>query len=156
MDNFGMSITSVVAVVTAVVAVAGLWRSFIELAKQGSIKRAERFFAMRQRLREDKEFAEICQYLELRDPRLREVPLITRDRFIGFFEELTLLWNSRVFNDEIIYYMFGYYALRCWRSDDFWHDLNREQILWSHYRDMVRRLEFIEKSYVPSARRFRV
>lgn len=151
-----MTITEVVALVTAIVAVVGLWRSMVELTRQGSSKRAEQFLNMRERLRHDKDFADICQYLEMRDPKLREVPLITRDRFIGFFEELTLLWNSKVFNDEIIYYMFGYYALRCWRSDDFWHDLNREQILWSHYRDMVARLERVEASYRPSARRFRV
>jgi hypothetical protein len=151
-----MTVTEGVAVVTAIVAVAGLWRSFLELAKQGATKRAEQFLEMRERLRRDKEFADICQYLETRDPRLREVPLITRDRFIGFFEELTLLWNSIVFNDEVVYYMFGYYALMCWRSNDFWHDLNREQILWSHYREMVARLERIEKTYSPSPRRFRL
>lgn len=151
-----MAVTNIVAVVTAIVAVGGLWLGYLELVKQGSSKRADQFLQMRERLREDQEFSDICQYLELRDPRLREVPLITRDRFIGFFEELTLLWNSKVFNDEVVYYMFGYYALLCWRSNDFWHDLNREQVLWSHYREMVQRLQNIEEAYEPTRRRFRV
>lgn len=105
-------------------------------------------------MRGNPRFVNLCELLETDSPALRTVPLLDKDNFIGFFEELTLLWNSMVFNDEIVYYMFGYYALRCHKSENFWSDLNRNQIQWAHFNDFVKRLEDIESSYKPSRRRF--
>jgi hypothetical protein len=142
-----MRVTEYVAIATALVALATLWKTLSEYVRQGTEKRAEQFLTMRTRLRTNADFAHICQLLETDDPSLRDVPLVEKDNFIGFFEELALLWNSKVFNDEIVYYMFGYFALACWRSENFWHNLNRDQILWSHFRDFVERLTQLQATY---------
>jgi hypothetical protein len=51
--------------------------------------------------------------LEIDSPELQSLAEIERDNFTGFFEELALLWNSGIFNDHVVYYMFGYFALKC-------------------------------------------
>jgi hypothetical protein len=151
-----MTITAYISIVTALVAIGTLWRSIAEYVRQGATKRAEQFLEMRTRLRTNPEFVEICELLETDSPRLHDVPLLQKDNFIGFYEELALLWNSRVFNDQIVFYMFGYFALACWRSEHFWWNLNREQQLWAHFRDLVQRLEAMERSFVPSRKAYRL
>jgi hypothetical protein len=151
-----MRITDYVAVMTTLVALATLWKTLSEYMRQGTEKRAEKFLTMRSRLRTNPDFLRICQLLEADDPLLRDVPLIEKDNFIGFFEELALLWNSKVFSDEVVYYMFSYFGLACWRSQNFWHGLNRDQVLWSHFRDFVERLSELQSTYRPSRKSFRL
>jgi hypothetical protein len=149
-------VTAIVGVCTGLIAVLTFIKSVMEYVKQGSSKRAEQFLLMRSRLRENSEFIEICEMLENDDEKLRDVPILRKDNFIGFFEELYLLWNSQVFNDEIVYYMFGYFALSCWRSENFWRDLNRGSPTWGHFREFVARLLEIEKTYRPNRKKFRI
>jgi hypothetical protein len=151
-----MDLKDYAAILTAVVALATFLKAIAEYIKQGATKRAEQFLEMRSRLRENQDHARICELLEHDDLQLRSVPMMEKDNFIGFFEELALLWNSKVFNDQIVYYMFGYYAIACWRSENFWYGLNRDQVLWSHFRDLVSRLEKMEKSFQPSRRSYRL
>lgn len=134
----------------------GVVAALLEYRRQGAAKRAEQFLEMRSRLRGNDKFGHICQLLETDAEELRLVPLIDKDNFIGFFEELTLLWNSRVFSDEVVYYMFGYFAIKCWDSENFWCDLNRSSLEWSHFRGMVERLKAIRSRFKPSRRRYRL
>jgi hypothetical protein len=134
----------------------GVLAALLEYRRQGAAKRAEQLLEMRSRLRGNDKFVHICQLLETDAEELRLVPLLDKDNFIGFFEELTLLWNSRVLSDEIVYYMFGYFAIRCWDSTNFWCGLNRNSLEWSHFRDMNERLKVIRSRFEPSRRRFRL
>jgi predicted helicase len=111
---------------------------------------------MRTRLRANDKFIKICELLETDSEELCNLSLLDRDNFIGLFEELYLLWNSEVFRDEVVYYLFGYFAIRCWKSKNFWSDLNRHAPTWGHFRDMVERLEKIEKNYQPHRSAFRL
>jgi hypothetical protein len=156
LDRRRMRIADYVAITTTLVALATLWKTLTEYIRQGTERRADRFLAMRTRLRTNPDFLNICELLETDDPSLRDVPLIQKDNFIGFFEELALLWNSKIFSDEVVYYMFGYFALACWRSENFWSDLNRDQVLWSHFRDFVERLGQVQASYTPSQKAYRL
>jgi hypothetical protein len=149
-------VTAVVGVCTGLVGVATFIKSVLEYVKQGSSKRFEQFLLMRSRLRGNPEFVEICELLEQDSSKLCDLPLLRKDNFIGFFEELYLLWNSRVFDDEIVYYMFGYFAISCWKSENFWKGLNRDTPTWAHFKTFVARLIEIEKGYSPNASKFRI
>ncbi len=133
-----------IGLITAGVALATFWKSLVEFRRQGAAKRAEQFLAMRSRLRGDPCFVRICEMLETDSSELRKLSLMERDNFTGFFEELSLLWNSRVFNDDVVYYMFAYYALKCARSSNFWDGLNRQQSTWDPFNYFVSRLEMLE------------
>lgn len=83
-----------VAVLGALVGLGTFIKALMEFRKQGAAKRSDLFLSLRSRLREDPSFKEICSLLEGDDPRLQEVPLVEKDRFLGFFEELALLRNT--------------------------------------------------------------
>jgi hypothetical protein len=127
----------IVAVLGAIVGLGTFIKAVIEYRKQGAAKRSDLFLSMRSRLREDPSFKEICTLLENDDPRLRDVPLLEKDRFLGFFEELALLRNSGLINEHVTVYMFGYFAMRCLESSNFWHGLNREHSLWAAFVDFA-------------------
>lgn len=133
-----------------------LLKAFLEYRMQGIAKRAEIFLQLRSRLRQDPVFADICNLLETDSEALREIPLVERDRFVGFFEELALLRNSGFLNDHVTLYMFGYFAIRCHQSENFWFGLNRDQPLWSAFDDFAREMTVAHAEFVYDPRRFRL
>jgi hypothetical protein len=142
-DILTVIIGAAALVFTAVSVIQGL----IEYKKQGISKRAEAFLQMRERLREDPVFVRICALLETDSKELQDVPLIEKDRFVGFFEELALMKNSGLVNDQVALYMFGYFAIRCSKSRNFWHGLNKEQALWSLFWDFARQMETAQEKF---------
>ncbi len=131
-------------------------KALAEYRKQGITKRAETFITMRSRLREDPSFKNICELLETDDLRLRDVSLVERDRFIGFFEELALMRNSGFVNDQVALYMFGYYAVRCLESKNFWYGLNPEHSLWALFTDFARQMQEAEQNFQYERKKFRL
>ncbi|HEX6231589.1 MAG TPA: hypothetical protein VFZ63_00535 [Jiangellaceae bacterium] len=139
----------VLATIGAAVGLLTAWKAVSEYRKQGTIRRIEFFLEARKRLNENPTFQEIINLLETDNPALTAVPLGAKISFVGFFEEIALLLNSRVIRSEIAHYMFGYYAIRCWESQNFWLlDDRPERPLdkinepyWSVFRAFVNRME---------------
>jgi hypothetical protein len=50
--------------------------------------------------------------------------------------------------------MFGYYALRCWESQHFWADVNRDSSYWALFRDFVEQMKQAEDSFKYERERF--
>jgi len=120
------------------------WQATTEYLRRGSARRARQFFALRARLRNDVSFNNICELLE-HEPeegeRLSKIPLHEKDAFISLFHEIYLLLNSGIMNDEVAYYMFGYYALMCAKSERFWNGLIRESPYYRLFFAFVQRLK---------------
>jgi hypothetical protein len=148
--------TAIIGSVGVLVAAFTLVKGLIEYRKQGVTKRAEIFLQLRTRLRQDPQFSRLCDLLEVNSPELRGIPLVERDRFIGFFEELALMRNSGLINDQVSLYMFGYFAIRCLHSKNFWHDLNRDQPLWALFVDFAQQMEAAQKSFKYEPKAFRL
>lgn len=140
-------LTIILSAVGAVVALATLVKAVFEYRRNGSVNRLELFLMMRKRLREDTEFKEICELLESDDPKLRDIPLVQKDRFTGFFEELAIMRNSNLINDDVVLYMFGYFAILCNHSKNFWHGLNRNQKLWSLFFSFAEEMEKADRDF---------
>lgn len=140
-------VQTLVAVTGGIAAIVALWQSLIEYKRQGAQKRAEYFLEMRKRLKENPSYKTICALIETDDPSLSTLPFEEKRDFLGFFEEVALMSSSGLIRKDVVHYMFGYYAIRCWRSEHFWHDVNRESIYWALFRDFVRQMEQAEASF---------
>jgi hypothetical protein len=136
------------------VALGVLAKGVMEYAAQGAQKRAEQFFAIRGQLKSNESFKEICDLLEHDDPSLADVPFKEKRDFLGLFEEVTLLMNSGLIRKSVAHYMFGYYAIRCWESQNFWRDVNRDSSYWSAFRSFDE-MKGLEEGFEYSPRRFR-
>lgn len=148
-DILTLSIGAVGVTVATVTAIKAL----IEFRKQGITKRAEIFLQMRSRLREDPSFKEICQMLETDNEHLQQIALIEKDRFLGFFEELALIKKSGFINNDVSLYMFGYFAIKCLDSKNFWIDLNKSHNLWVLFMDFAAQMKTAQASFVYDARK---
>jgi hypothetical protein len=56
-------------------------------------------------------------------------------------------------SEEIAFYMFGYYAIKCWKSDNFWRIdedsvIERNSIYWSRFRNFAEQMEQMERRLV--------
>ncbi len=145
---------AVIAGLSVLVAAFTLAKGLIEYRKQGVTKRVELFLQLRTRLRHDPVFVKICDLLEVDSKELQDIPLVERDRFIGFFEELALIRNSGLINDQVSLYMFGYFAIRCYQSSNFWHGLNRNQPFWSLFMDFAQQMESAQRTFQYDRRDF--
>ena len=149
-------LTFSLSAVVAIIGLATLIKAIIEYKRSTATKRLELFLSMRTRLREDGEFKVICDLLETDDHKLREIPLIQKDRFTGFFEELAIMRNSGLINDDVTVYMFGYFAILCNQSKNFWYGLNRDQPLWSLFFSFAEDMENAQNEFHFDNKRFHV
>jgi molybdopterin synthase sulfur carrier subunit len=123
------------------VALATLNRAYHEYAQQGQQRRAELFFSLRARLKDD-DLAWVAELVDLAtagDPadiaeaeqELSEVALRYKRDYVGIFEEVCIFMEEGQIEPELANYMFGYYALLCEECLAFWNNINYDGPYWS-------------------------
>jgi hypothetical protein len=132
LDDF-KNIATIVGVVIAIFTFA---HGIIEYIKQGSQKRAEHFNNMRKKLKENSTFTKIRELLEDNDKALCDVSFSDRRDFLGFFEEIALMVNSKLLRKNVAHYMFGYYVIQCWNSEHFWIDINKTVFIGVYLKNL--------------------
>jgi hypothetical protein len=65
------------------------------------------------------------------------IPRAERAEYATFFEDIALLRRSNLLSPELAFYMFGFEARRCWNSDSFWADMDRDDKWWGVLRSFV-------------------
>jgi hypothetical protein len=98
-------------------------------------------------------FPRIKNLLENDDTELKSVPYIEKHNFLGLYEEIAISVNSRLMSENIAYYMFWYYAIRCNESDNFWlgdRIIDKDAVYWSLFKKFAERMSLLEKDLVKS------
>lgn len=140
-------IEHVATILGVVIALLALIKGLVEYIKQGAQKRAGHFLTMRKRLKENDVFKHICELLERDAPELTDVQFKDKRDFLGLFEEVAIGMNSGLIKLSVAHYMFGYDAIRCWESEYFWNDVNRDSIYWIVFKDFVKQMKETEKAF---------
>jgi hypothetical protein len=85
--------------------------------------------------------------LELRDKSFEE-----KRAYLTFFEEIAILKNSKLLNSDLCYYMFGYYSILCYESNNFWSNINKDEVFWNVFLTFAEemKIRFHEKREVIS------
>jgi hypothetical protein len=139
--------SALVAALTFVVGVGTLIKAIFEYDRQNASKRFEIFQGMNKRF-DDGNFMKIREFLDNDDAELVKFDYTSKHNFLGFFEELAISVNSKVMSKEVAYYMFGYYAIRCYNSIHFWGGekmLQKDSIYWSLFRQFAEEMQVMEK-----------
>lgn len=127
----------------------------LEYSRQGAQLRTQQFVQMRRRFMEEASFREMCTLLITDDQKLRDLPVQDKRNFGGFFEEIALLMNSGVLKKEVVHYMFGYYAILCWESENFWFGIERDSIYWTLFHEFAEQMKRCEYDYRFDRKRLR-
>ena len=148
--NFGdMDFWRDLAIIIGVlVSIHSLIKSVSEYSKQGTQKRADYFFNLQKRFGENKVFGEICSELDNEYPMFDNISLRDKMLFLGFHEEVAASMNSKLIKKEIVHYMFGYYALRCWESKEFWIDIDKDSFYWILFNEFAEQMEIVENKMI--------
>lgn len=132
-------------IVVAIAALITLLKGYLEYRRNTLLGRVQHFANLKQEFKENAPIAKITELLETDDPKLAEIPSREKWRFLCFFEEVTILLRARLISDELVYYMFGYYATRCDRSQWFWNEsFPKDETYWILFFSFVGRMTKVE------------
>jgi hypothetical protein len=138
------TISQIVSILAGFVALGVFVKAIIEYKLQGRQKRAELFDKFRTILKTEPEMVRISSLLEQDDSALTNIPLHDRYYFLGFYEQLAIAMNSKLIKKDVVHYMFGYFALRCWSSQNFWKGINRNSYYWIVFKKFVNTMQELE------------
>jgi hypothetical protein len=122
-------------------------KAMLEYRQQGVQKRAQSYFDLERKFLEDKELREICVLLDTDDIKLSEVSSELKLQFLGFYEQVALMLNSKLIEPEVAHYMFGYHAVRCIDSANFWKGEDKESPYWALFRHFAQRMKEFENGF---------
>jgi len=145
----------IATLIGALVALITLIKGVFEYTRQGAQKRADHFFELRKRYKENEKFMEIIALLDNEDPKVAEIPFKQRRDFLGFYEEIAIAVNSGLVRAPVAHYMFGYYAIKCWEDENFSGDVHKDSAYWALMSSFVDRMKAIEKGFEFNNRDYR-
>lgn len=106
---------------------------------QGKQDRAEYFLEIRHQFRDNPGFQNITEMITQDSDSLLTLSPEMKANYAGFLEEIGLLSNSGLVRFEVANYIFGFYAIQCWKSKKFWTGLEQDD--WVVLEDFAKRLE---------------
>ncbi|MGY4532070.1 high-affinity Fe2+/Pb2+ permease [Pseudomonas sp. TE3786] len=114
-----------------IAALWGLYKGFREFALQGTQKRADMFLKKQGEYFANPSFNKLRGLIDSNDVALISIEFEEKRAYLTFFEEIAVLKNSGLISADLAYYMFGYYATKCLESENFWADMNKQDIFWT-------------------------
>jgi len=151
-----LSAEAIAALIATAIGILTFFVGLNEYRRQGAQKRVDLFIEMRRRLKENETFKKISDLLDDENPELQEIPFKDKRDYLGLFEEVALMLNSGLIRKQVAHYMFGYYAIRCWESEYFWMNVNRESVYWKVFRRFYEQMKQIETSFQYNDKEFRL
>lgn len=145
MDLVEMIVTGAglsIALITLVIGV-------LEYRKKTMLERIQLYLKMRDYYARDENLKNVCSALGGGENEISSLTYQERRQFLGTIESIALMVNSKVMNDYVAMYMFGYYAITAWESDAFWDlgDLDREHPMWVLFNDFARKSKHLRADF---------
>lgn len=131
-----------------VVAIVTFIKAVVEFTRQNKQKRAEQYIDLRDAFKGNRRFDKLFGLLETDDPSLAQIPFHIKQDFLGFYEDIALLVKSGLMRRTVAHYMFAYYAIRCWNSENFWKGMNKNSPYWWLFRHFAEEMQAIEEKFL--------
>lgn len=149
-------IANIAIAIGGALAVVSLFVGMQEYVRNGTLRRADDFILLRRRLKENETFRRICGLLDRDDSALQEESFEDKRDLVGLFEEVALMLNSGLMRRQVAHYMFGFYAIQCYESTNFWTNMNLASPYWSLFRDFAERMLIEQKNFSYNSRDYRL
>jgi hypothetical protein len=111
-------------------------------------KRAEHFFKLRDKYNSDPAFIKIREIIDSPDPNAMSSRIgdDEKRKFLGFYEEIAIMVNSKLIKEELAFYMFGYYAIRCTKLEVFKTYINEDAAYWKVFSEFATKMEVYDNN----------
>jgi hypothetical protein len=133
-----------------------LLKAAVEYTRQSAQDRADKFQELRAIYKNNKDIRYLEKLLEEDSDELMEIDFSKKLELLGFYEDLALMYKSGVIKKHVCHYMFSYYAIRCWDSEKFWTDANRDSPYWALFRWFALEMKDIENDFKFSHRKYKL
>jgi len=147
------TITIIIGVLVCIITFGTFLKALFEFRLQGKQKRAELFDTYKVRLRTDNQLNRITPLLEDDKIELRDISMIDKYYFLGFYEQIAVAINSGLIKKNVAHYFFGYFAIQCWESENFWYldedsVIAKDEYYWLTFTNFVQTMKKVEKRRV--------
>jgi hypothetical protein len=135
---------------TLIVSIFGIYKIVVEIKKISNdreksvlLDRTKFFLEQHRRLFDNSELFEVLKLIDGDNPSRLSAPDMydKKRKFLAFFEEIELLVSSNLINQDVAYYMFGYYAKTARELSVFWDGLDPAEEHWIKYYNFVKGYE---------------
>jgi hypothetical protein len=120
-------------------------KSIFEYTRENSLKRFEKYQEMTREWNRDAEIQEVFRLLEENPAALRTYDAKKKRDFIEHYEDVAVMYESGLMRRSIAFYMFGYYAIRCFESEDFREGIELESPYYALFRRFAKEMSQIEQ-----------
>lgn len=124
-------IAAMIAAVSVLIAAATFGKVLLEYIAQNKLKRYEKFQEMSGRFDENPHISKICELLLEPSDELARMSRYKKEVFICFMEEIAVMNNSGILHKDLMLYTFGYYAIKCYQSKEFWANIDKNEFFYS-------------------------
>lgn len=138
------ALTILIASFGGLITLATLFKAVLEYRLQGRQKRAELFDKFRTTLKTEPRIVRINSLLECDAPALKCISSLDRYYYLGYYEQIAIAVNSGLIGQDVAHYMFGYFALSCWKSKNFWVGIKKDSYYWSVFKKFVETMQQLE------------
>ena len=149
-------VRNIAVAVSAVIATLVFIKGVREFSKKSAQDRAEKFHQLRIQFKGNDSIKKLLPLLVEDSEELREIPYVEKQYLLGFYEDLALMYKSGLIKKHVVHYMFAYYAIRCWESDNFWTDMNRDSVYWDLFKWFVLDMKKVEESFSFKIRKYKL
>jgi hypothetical protein len=148
------ALSAIIGALAFAVAVGTFVKGVLEYRKQNALKRFEKFVELEQLFYSD-EIYNICMLLERDNTQLATIDVKEKQKFLGFYEQIAIMHNSKLLRSNIAHYMYGYYAVRCLDSQNFWTEpadterkgyMDKDSPYWRVFRTFASEMRKMELS----------
>jgi hypothetical protein len=147
--GIGKDVSTILGVLIALFAFG---KGILEYTLKNKLDRFTKFQEIRTRMKGNEEFREILALAEVDDERLKFIDFAIKRDLLGLFEEVALMVSSGILKREVAHYMFGYYAIRLYDSENFWLNVNKNSYYWSVFRRFTEDMRKIEDEVLSGKR----
>ena len=147
------TIKNIILLLGSIVGLLALIKGVIEYSRNNAMKRAEYFATLHKQLNEVVVLSQICDYLDTDSPDLANLGYAKKYQFLSFFETVALMVNTGLLKKELAQYMFSYYAIRCYESNNFWTEIDKDSPYWTLFRSFAREMKQIENNAMANPKR---
>lgn len=149
------AVGAAIALMTLIVGVVTAIKGVAEFRRDNSLKRIEKFEAMRKRYDTEEKIQRVNLALNLKQrpgkdsaSAVKNLEFGDKIAFMVFFEDIALLNNAGVLSDEVTFYVFGWDALLAYETIEFWDEgLSKDDPYWALFKAFCEKMASYRAKY---------
>ncbi|MBN2833605.1 MAG: hypothetical protein JXR48_01425 [Candidatus Delongbacteria bacterium] len=146
MEDYIVYFREISVIVASLVGIFSFIKGYFEYRSFNRLKRVEFYMSLRHKFKENDTIQKISEIIENNDEeKIENISSIDKYTYLGFFEDIALLVNSKLIKPEIAHYMFGYYAIKCSKNTIFMKEIEDKSMYWIEFYRFVKKMNDLEK-----------